>query len=120
MKKIITLFTIIFFASLSSNGQSQKKDKALATITPQELSIEEKAKADTRALIKFMDIDDKMAQSLTGLFTYKHRNLAVKDLSDESKKEIYRIIDVKLKATFNNDQILSIQKEPGLYDKLIK
>jgi hypothetical protein len=119
MKKITTLFAIVFFASLSLNAQSQKKEIATATIIPEELSIEDKAKADTKALRNFMDMDDKMAQALTGLFAYKHKNLAAKDLSEAGKKDIYRIIDAKLKATFNNDQILSIQKEPGLYDKLI-
>jgi hypothetical protein len=118
MKKIAAIFALVFFATITVNAQSEKKEIASTTI--QEPTIEDKAKADTKALRNFMDMDDKMAQSLTGLFAYKHRNLAAKDLSEAGKKDIYRIIDAKLKATFNNDQIISIQKEPGLYDKLIK
>ena len=53
------------------------------------------------------------------LFLDKYNALEKENITPAEKQEISNMIDLKLRATFNDNQIESL-KAAGVYDKLLK
>ena len=111
MKKILTVLLMIFAFSISANAQTEKK----------ELTSEGKAKSDLYDLTKAIDTEsDDFRMAIYYLMLQKHQTLSDNDISNQIKNEFSQMVDAKLKASFNEDQITQLKAVPGLYDKLIK
>lgn len=108
MKKIITLFVFIFALSFNANAQEGKTANDLA-------------KEDAYSLADYLEISstDQIISDLKDLFKMKHEALMVEGISDERKQVLSEVIENKLIATLNADQILKLKDKPELYDKLI-
>ena len=102
---------MIFAFSFGANAQQAKERKLLP---------EEKAKQETFEASKTIEMDADMQQAIFQLLVKKHKELDsdTAKISDEGKKELSNIIDMKLKATFSDDQIKKLQAA-GVYEKLI-
>lgn len=110
MKKIYTLLVMVFAFSMSSNAQSEKLTLTAAA----------KAKANLYDLTMAMDIgDDQLRMSLYDLFVQKQMNLERVGITAAEKQAVYNDIDGKLKATFTEQQILTLKSKPGLYESFI-
>ncbi len=110
MKNIFTLIIMFFAFSVSVNAQTDKR----------EMSPQAKAKSDLHDLSQAINTgSDDMNMAVYALFLKKHETLQGKEISADQKREFSNIIDLKLKATFSDEQITKLKSVPGLYDKLI-
>ena len=69
------------------------------------------------ALSEVVPVQGTLSEDLFRLFEYKYRNLN-ENLSAERKVELAKIIELKLRATLSATQMQSIEKKPGLLQKL--
>ena len=81
--------------------------------------VDEKVEAKTNlaALSEVVPVQGTLSEDLFRLFEYKYRNLN-ENLSAERKVELAKIIELKLRATLSATQMQSIEKKPGLLQKL--
>jgi hypothetical protein len=75
------------------------------------------AKKNLVALLEVVTIDENLSLALIGLFEYKFSRLN-ENLSADSKIELANIIEAKLRATFTETQMKSIENKKGLLKKL--
>ena len=103
------LGALILFLAFSVNASAQETFK----------KVDEKVEAKNNlvALSEVVQLDAKLSQDLFGLFEYKYRNLN-ENLSNERKVELAKIIELKLRATLNEKQMLIIEQKQGLLKKL--
>jgi hypothetical protein len=111
MKKLLPILIMFFAFSFGANAQQAKERKLLP---------EEKAKQETFEVSKTIQIDADMQAALFQLLLKKHKDLdpETSKINDEGKKELSNIVDMKLKASFTEEQIKQLQST-GLYDRLI-
>ncbi len=103
------LGALILFFAFTVNASAQETFK----------KVDEKVEAKNNlvALSEVVQLDAKLSQDLFGLFEYKFRNLN-ENLSNERKVELAKIIELKLRATLNEKQMLIIEQKEGLLKKL--
>ena len=103
------LGALVLFLAFTVNASAQEAFK----------KVDEKVEAKTNlaALSEVVQLDAKLSQDLFGLFEYKYKNLN-QNLSADRKADLARIIDMKLRATLTPDQMIAIEKKPGLLKKL--
>lgn len=105
----IAFFTI----GISFCSSAQSKEYAYATI-------EEKAKLDAASLIEVVQHNSPdYYESIYQLFLKKHSLLNKKEITLNEKKEVNKIIEGKLRATFTEEEIKKIQ-EKGIWNKLLQ
>jgi hypothetical protein len=107
MKNLLGAFVLFLAFTLNASAQETFK------------KVDEKVEAKTNlaALSEVVPVQGTLSQDLFRLFEYKYRNLN-ENLSADRKVELAKIIELKLRATLTADQMLSIEKKPGLLQKL--
>ena len=123
MKKIIALFVFMLAFGLTASAQQKKATQAAAATTKtanvNEQAIKKAAVKDVTAMKEVIELDSRDQESMLGLFEHKHRELQQNgELSPERKANLAQIIEAKIKATLNADQIEKLQKTPALMKKL--
>lgn len=109
MKKLYSLFILLFIISFSANAQSAKMQK-----TP-ELAAQE----DVLILSRRVDInDEKLLKNLYDLFLKKQIELSKPNPSSEKKVAIVSQIETTIGASFGKDMISEL-KSDGVYDRLL-
>ena len=103
------LGALVLFLAFTVNASAQESFK----------KVDEKieAKANLEALSKVITLEGTLSQDLLGLFEYKYRNLN-ENLSAEKKAELAKIIELKLRATLDEKQMINIEKKEGLLKQL--
>ncbi len=103
------LGALVLFLAFTVNASAQETFK----------KVDEKveAKMNLAALSEVVALEGTLSQDLFNLFEYKYRNLN-ENLSADKKAELAYIIEMKLRATLTDDQMIAIQKKPGLLKKL--
>ncbi len=103
------LGALVLFLAFTVNASAQETFK----------KVDEKVEAKTNlaALSEVVPVQGTLSEDLFRLFEYKYRNLN-ENLSAERKVELAKIIELKLRATLSADQMQSIEKKPGLLQKL--
>lgn len=103
------LGALVLFLAFTANASAQESFK----------KVDEKveAKANLEALSKVITFEGTLSQDLLGLFEYKYRNLN-ENLSAEKKAELAKIIELKLRATLDEKQMINIEKKEGLLKQL--
>jgi hypothetical protein len=109
MKKIISLFILLFAFSFSMNAQEAKTENAN--------SVEALAKKDTKALINYLNLEGIITEDLYRLFIYKHKTLA-EGAGEEQKIVLSNIITKKIEATLNAEQMAKLSKNAVLLKQL--
>ena len=111
MKKLLQILLFVFAFSVGPNAQEKRQ------LTPAE-----KAKQNVFELSKAIDTngDDQFFVNMNNLFLAKHEALSREGITEAEKSEIYKNSDMKMRATFSENQIKQIMNQPGLYDRLIK
>lgn len=60
-----------------------------------------------------------MQTAFYNLSEKKHRDLSSPDITPARRNKISYIIDAKLKASLTNDQIVTLEKNIGIYAQLV-
>ena len=103
------LGALVLFLAFTVNASAQESFK----------KVDEKieAKANLEALSKVITLEGTLSEDLLHLFEYKYRNLN-ENLSADKKAELARIIEMKLRATLDEKQMINIEKKEGLLKQL--
>ncbi|WP_310555910.1 hypothetical protein [Flavobacterium sp.] len=110
MKKIFALFLLLLAFSATANAQVESKKE-----NPEVL-----AKNDVIEFSKIIDINTTTNDALYGLFLKKHKNIkTLKETSEEEIKQLSTSIDMKLRASFSDEDIKKLEGVEGLYQRLI-
>lgn len=107
MKKLIAVLTLFLAFGFSANAQEGKK-----------MNADEAAKADVVRLAELVPLQGTQEQDFIRLFVMKHNILNDASASQEKKKEITRIVDGKIRATLNAEQIQRLEANPDAFAKL--
>ena len=108
MKKLIAALTLLLAFSINANAQDKKDSTSL-----------EKGKKEAMELTEYLGLSETQAADFTNLFEHKHRTLEDKTLSVERKKEVARVIEAKIRATLNENEMDKLDQNPALLKKLI-
>ena len=132
MKKLIAALTLTLAFTISSNAQIKKSTtaeevveiKAMSPVvhvvqSKKEIVSIEKSKKDAEELTTYLGLNDSQNQDFYRLFEQKYRTLEDKNLSIERRKEVSRIIEAKIRATLDANQIEKLENNPELFKRLI-
>lgn len=108
MKKIFSLLALFLAFSFSMNAQEK-----------QEINPQVQAKADAVKVSELLKLDDMYREGVYRLFEMKYMTLADKTLPAERKKELSKIIEAKLRATFSGEQMAILESKKEFFDHLI-
>lgn len=107
MKKFIAVLTLMLAFTINANAQDKK-----------ELTTAEKGKKEAAALSEFLGLDATITADFERLFEHKHRTLSDKTLSPERRAEVSRIIEMKISATLNDEQMEKLRANKELLKTL--
>jgi hypothetical protein len=108
MKKIIAVVALLLAFTINANAQ----DKV-------ELTSTEKGTKEAAILTDYLGLNETQNADFARLFIQKHTILEDKMLSAESKKELSRVIEAKIRATIDGELIERLDKNPELLKMLI-
>ena len=119
MKKIIIASFLMFSFSVSVNAQSKKKTVVAVTKEVVSLTPEQAAKKDAVAISEFLGLDENLRTAFTGLFEMKHNVMQSSTETFESRKEMSRIVGLKIEATISSYQLEKLKANTALYNQLL-
>ena len=119
MKKIIIASFLLFSFSVSVNAQSKNKDALANTKEVEILTTEEKAKKDAVAICEFLGLDENLRTAFTGLFEMKHNVMQNSSETVESRREMSRIVGLKIEATIDSNLLEKLRGNASLYNQLL-
>jgi hypothetical protein len=119
MKKIIIAGFLMFSFSVSVNAQSNKKTVKVETNEVVILTPEQAAKKDAVAISEFLGLDENLRTAFTGLFEMKHNVMQSSSETVESRKEMSRIVGLKIEATIDSNQLEKLRANTVLYNQLL-
>lgn len=106
MKKLVALLTLLLAFTISANAQESKDRYA------------EAAKKDALAVTEYLGLQPSQQEDFTRLFQMKHETLGDPNLSAERKKEMSRIVGLKIRASLTEAQLAKLDKNPDLIKRL--
>ena len=119
MKKIIIASFLMFSFSITVNAQSKKKIVVAETEEVVNLTPEEAAKKDALAISEFLGLDENLKTALTGLFEMKHNVMQNSSETVEGRREMSRIVGLKIEATIDANQLEKLRANTALYNQLL-
>ena len=108
MKKLIAALTLLLAFSINANAQDKK------ALTPLERGAKEAAE-----ITQFLGLNETQNADFTRLLEKKHSILDDKELSTERRTEFSRVIEMKIRASLDENQIEKLEKNTVLFKKLI-
>lgn len=108
MKKLIAALTLFLAFTINANAQDKNAS------TPLERGTKEAAE-----LTEYLGLNETQNADFTRLFEQKHSILDDKNLSTERRTELSRVIEMKIKASLDGNQIEKLEKNTVLFKKLI-
>ena len=119
MKKLIAVVTLMLAFSINANAKAKKTAvKEVKEVTelqdPQVAS-----KKDAGELGEYLGLKDTQVMDFQRLFEMKHTTLQDKNLSEERKMEMRRVVEAKIRASLDGNQIQKLESNPELFKKLI-
>lgn len=106
MKKIISLFILLFAFSFSVNAQETSKED-VKTLAIKDLTV----------LTDHLKIDDQKTKELYNVFVQKHSSLAEKN-DEESRIMLSRKISSKLESVLGKEEFAKISNNKELLKRL--
>lgn len=113
MKKLLFIFTLLFAFSISANAQDKKIATVQAKIVPADL-----AKKDATDITNLLSLDGTRSQDFYNLFYQKYQTLASESLSAERRASLKNIIEAKIRASVNAEEMTKIEANPALFKRL--
>ena len=108
MKKLIAVLTL--FLAFTINANAQDKNTPTSSL--------EKGKKEAAELTEYLALDKSINEAFTRLFEQKNSILEDKNLSQERKTELSRVIEAKIRATLDAKQTERLEKNPELLKRL--
>lgn len=106
MKKLIAVFT--FMLAFAAGAQAQER----------KMSAEESAKLDAIKMAEVLNLPANQQMDFQRLFQMKYEVMNDPKMSAERKKEMARVVDMKIRASLNAEQLAKLDKNPELLAKL--
>ena len=119
MKKIIIAGFLMFSFSVSVNAQSKKKIVIAETKEVVILTPEEAAKKDAEAISEFLGLDENLKTAFVGLFEMKHNVMQSSSETVESRREMSRIVGLKIEASIDSNLLGKLRENTALYNQLL-
>jgi hypothetical protein len=116
MKKLIAAVTLMLVFSINVNAQAKK---AVVKETIEKITPEVAAKKNADELAKYLDLKGDTALNFERLFKMKQEVLLDKNMSEERKAEMSRIVELKIRATLDGEQMDKLEKNPELFKKML-
>ncbi len=105
MNKIITTLVLLIAITFNSYAQDKKQ------------TAKETATSDAADITTALGLNETQKQDFFRLFVHKQEVLVNPDLSFERKKEMVRVVGLKIEASINGDQLEKLKKL-NIYNKL--
>lgn len=106
MKKIISLFILLFAFSLSTKAQETSKDNVQVLV-----------ENDIKALSEYLKIDTETSTELYNVLLFKHKSLA-EEKGEEAQIILERKTTSKLESVLGKEQFLKLSKNKALLKKM--
>ena len=119
MKKIIIAGFLMFSFSVSVNAQSKKKTVLAETKEVVILTPEQAAKKDALAISEFLGLDENLKTAFAGLFEMKYNLMQNSSETVESRREMSRIVGLKIEATIDSNLLEKLRGNTALYNQLL-
>ncbi len=119
MKKIIIASFLMLSFSLSVNAQSIKKNVVAKTKEVVNLTPKQAAKKDGVAISEFLGLDENLRTAFIALFEMKHNVMQSSSETVESRREMSRIVGLKIEATIDSKQLEKLRANAALYNQLL-
>src|SRR4051812_42231359 len=107
MKKLFAVLTLFLAFAFSANAQEGKK-----------ISAEEAAKIDAVKLSEAVGLQGTQQQDFIRLFVMKHNVMNDATQTPEQKAKMAQVVDGKIRATLNAEQIQKLEANPELMARL--
>jgi hypothetical protein len=120
MKKIIIACILMFAVSITANAQNKRKNSSSETTKEViKLTPAEAGKKDGIAISEFLGLDENLTIAFSNLFEMKHEKMQSSTETNESKKEMSRIVGLKIEATIDYIQLEKLKANTALYNQLL-
>jgi hypothetical protein len=107
MKKLIAVLTLFLAFAFSANAQQDKK-----------MNPEDAAKLDAVKLSETIGLQGTQQDDFIRLFVMKHRTMNDPATTEAQKKEMSRVVDLKIRASLTPEQMQKLDAHPEVMAKL--
>ncbi len=104
---------------ITANAQNKKKTTTTETKEVVKLTPEEAGKKDGLAISKFLGLDENLTIAFCNLFEMKHQVMQNSTETNESKKEMSRIVGLKIEASIDSERLEKLKANTALYNQLL-
>jgi hypothetical protein len=119
MKKIIIACFLMLAINVTANAQNKKKTTTAESKEVVKLTPAEAGKKDGLAISEFLELDNNLTIAFNGLFEMKHEVMQNPNETNESKKEMSRIVGLKIEASIDSNQLEKLKANTTLYNQLL-
>lgn len=119
MKKLITAVTLMLAFSINANAQDKKTTSKEVKEVTEKFDPAVAAKNDAIELTAYLGLKENESMNFQRLFEMKYQTLQVKDISEERKTEMKRVMEAKIRASLDQKQMDKLEKNPKLFNQLI-
>jgi hypothetical protein len=125
MKKIIIALSMIVTVTFNVNAQQKKAVPSKETKKTEVAAVQnvdiagQKAEKEAYELAQFLDLNDTQRADFSRLLKMKHERLQNPQLKGTEKAELLNVIEMKIRASLDSGQIEKLEKNAGLWKKLI-
>ena len=119
MKKLIIACFLMFAVGTTANAQNKKKTTTAVNKEVVKLTPAQAGKKDGVAISEFLGLDENLTLAFIGLFEMKHQVMQSATETNDSKKEMSRIVGLKIEATIDSNQLQELTANTALYNQLL-
>ena len=119
MKKIIIAGIFALAFSVSASAQSKKEVVKSNKIEVVSMTTEQAAKKDGVAISEFLGLDETKTEDFIRLFIMKHEVMQDKSGTIESRREMSRIVGLKIEASIDSKKLEKLKSNTELYNQVI-
>lgn len=119
MKKIIIAGIFALTYSVSASAQSKKEVVKSNKIEVVSMTPEQAAKKDGVAISEFLGLDETKTEDFIRLFIMKHQVMQDKSGTIESRREMSRIVGLKIEASIDSKKLEKLKSNTELYNQVI-
>jgi len=100
---------------------AQNKKKAIIADTKEVviLTPEQAAKKDALAISEYLGLDENLRIAFIGLFEMKHNIMQSSSETVESRREMSRIVGLKIEASMDSNLLEKLRGNTALYNQLL-
>ena len=119
MKKIIIAGILMLAFGVSVNAQNKKSPAVAEKKEVVSMNPEQAAKKDAQAISEFLGLDNTATVNFQSLFRMKHQTMQDKSTTPETRKEMSRIVGLKIEASIDSKLYEKLRSNRALYSQLL-